>query len=130
MKLAPASGGLATIRPDAASSAGPPNIMVPKQIGEILRPLRPSWRDSIDLVLFNSIVIPGWCASTRPGISRFRARCCASPRNDRALSLGPSRRRQALRIVLQYLEHAAGHRATALIGGHLGGPEDQAAGPG
>jgi hypothetical protein len=39
-------------------------------------------------------VIPGWCASTRPGISRFRARCgachraarradpLASPRND------------------------------------------------
>src|SRR6202790_1799734 len=28
------------------------------------------------------IVIPGWCVSTRPGISRFRVRCCASPRND------------------------------------------------
>src|SRR6202140_3246432 len=27
-------------------------------------------------------VIPGWCASTRPGISRFRVRCFASPRND------------------------------------------------
>src|SRR4051794_1426591 len=27
-------------------------------------------------------VIPGWCGSTRPGISRFRARCFASPRND------------------------------------------------
>src|SRR5206468_4871382 len=27
-------------------------------------------------------VIPGWCVSTRPGISRFRVRCCASPRND------------------------------------------------
>jgi len=26
-------------------------------------------------------VIPGWCASTRPGISRFRVRCFASPRN-------------------------------------------------
>src|SRR5215470_6029052 len=27
-------------------------------------------------------VIPGWCASARPGISRFRVRCFASPRND------------------------------------------------
>jgi hypothetical protein len=26
-----------------------------------------------------STVIPGWCASTRPGISRFRVRCFASP---------------------------------------------------
>src|SRR6187549_1084121 len=30
-------------------------------------------------------VIPGWCASTRPGISRFRVRCYASPRNDEPL---------------------------------------------
>jgi hypothetical protein len=43
-------------------------------------------------------VIPGWCASTRPGISRFRARCFASPRNDdfwiasRSLSSGASSR--------------------------------------
>src|SRR4029077_9819550 len=29
-------------------------------------------------------VIPGWCVSTRPGTSRFRIRCCASLRNDRA----------------------------------------------
>src|SRR5689334_10205979 len=27
-------------------------------------------------------VIPGWCVSTRPGISSFRVRCFASPRND------------------------------------------------
>jgi hypothetical protein len=27
-------------------------------------------------------VIPGWCVSTRPGISRFGVRCFASPRND------------------------------------------------
>src|SRR5258708_1246463 len=27
-------------------------------------------------------VIPGWCVSTSPGISRFRVRCFASPRND------------------------------------------------
>src|SRR5262249_31751950 len=29
-------------------------------------------------------VIPGSCVSTRPGISRFRVRCFASPRNDGA----------------------------------------------
>src|SRR5260221_14795459 len=27
-------------------------------------------------------VIPGWCGRTRPGISRFRVRCVASPPND------------------------------------------------
>jgi hypothetical protein len=44
MKLIPASRAFATIRDEVASSVGPPNIMVPKQIGEIFRPLRPSWR--------------------------------------------------------------------------------------
>src|SRR5438445_7830401 len=32
--------------------------------------------------LFFRAVIPGWRASARPGISRFRVRCFASPRND------------------------------------------------
>ena len=41
MKLMPASRAFATIRDDVASSVGPPNIMVPRQIGEIFRPLRP-----------------------------------------------------------------------------------------
>jgi hypothetical protein len=27
-------------------------------------------------------VIPGWCDSTRPGISRFRVRVFDAPRND------------------------------------------------
>src|SRR6478672_8195712 len=44
MKLMPASRALATIRAEVASSVGPPNIMVPRQIGEIFRPLRPSGR--------------------------------------------------------------------------------------
>src|SRR5262245_5553907 len=35
MKLIPASRAFATIRDDVASSVGPPNIMVPRQIGEI-----------------------------------------------------------------------------------------------
>ncbi len=44
MKLMPASRALAMIRDDVASSVGPPNIMVPRQIGEIFRPLRPRLR--------------------------------------------------------------------------------------
>src|SRR5665213_3653448 len=47
MKLTPASRALATIRVDVASSVGPPNIMVPRQIGEIFRPLRPRERYSM-----------------------------------------------------------------------------------
>jgi hypothetical protein len=42
MKLTPASRAFATIRAEVASSVGPPNIMVPRQIGETFRPLRPS----------------------------------------------------------------------------------------
>src|SRR6516165_2392511 len=44
MKLIPASRAFATIRVEVASSVGPPNIMVPRQIGETFRPLRPSSR--------------------------------------------------------------------------------------
>src|SRR6266478_6214255 len=40
IKLMPASRAFATIRVDVASSVGPPNIMVPRHIGEIFRPLR------------------------------------------------------------------------------------------
>src|SRR5258708_30926871 len=44
MKLMPASRAFATIRVEVGSSVGPPNIMVPRQIGEIFRPLRPRLR--------------------------------------------------------------------------------------
>src|SRR5689334_13024530 len=44
MKLIPASRAFAMIREDVASSVGPPNIIVPRHIGEIFRPLRPSLR--------------------------------------------------------------------------------------
>src|SRR5581483_1803935 len=44
MKLMPASRAFATMRAEVASSVGPPNIMVPRQIGETFRPLRPSLR--------------------------------------------------------------------------------------
>ena len=51
MKLMPASRALAMIRADVASSVGPPNIMVPRQIGEIFRPLRPRERYCMGEVL-------------------------------------------------------------------------------
>src|SRR4051794_40311750 len=51
MKLMPASRAFATIRDEVASSVGPPNIMVPRQIGEILRPLRPRERYCMGWVL-------------------------------------------------------------------------------
>src|SRR6266481_2413064 len=51
MKLTPASRAFATIRVDVASSVGPPNIMVPRQIGEIFRPLRPRLRYCMGYVL-------------------------------------------------------------------------------
>src|SRR3979411_65625 len=42
-------------------------------------------------------------------------------RNDEKRGTAPS-------IILQYLEHAAGHHNTTLVGGYLGGHENQAAG--
>src|SRR3954454_1046148 len=51
MKLMPASCAFAMIRFEVASSVGPPNIIVPKQIGDTLRPLRPSWRYCMGRVL-------------------------------------------------------------------------------
>src|SRR5215207_7852188 len=47
MKLMPASRALATIRAAVGSSVGPPNLIVPRQIGETLTPLRPRLRYSM-----------------------------------------------------------------------------------
>src|SRR5260221_10119825 len=58
MKLMPASRAFATIRDDVASSVGPPNIMVPKQIGEIFRPLRPRLRYCIGGILSSGLFAP------------------------------------------------------------------------
>src|SRR5665647_2617606 len=66
MKLMPASRAFATIRAEVASSVGPPNIMVPRQIGEIFRPLRPRGRYCIGGVLEVWIVIPGRCVASNP----------------------------------------------------------------
>src|SRR3981081_2488808 len=57
MKLMPASRAFAMMRLDVASSVGPPNIMVPRQIGEIFRPLRPRLRYCMGWVLCFYIVI-------------------------------------------------------------------------
>src|SRR6266849_2545705 len=47
MKLMPAARPLAMMRSLVSASVRPPNIIVPRQIGETLRPLRPSRRYSI-----------------------------------------------------------------------------------
>src|SRR5438309_5558432 len=56
-----------------------PAVGAPKcgLVGEVV-----SLRTSVDGPGLALSVIPGWCVSTRPGISRFRVRCLASPRND------------------------------------------------
>src|SRR6266404_77810 len=54
MKLTPASRAFATIRVEVASSVGPPNIMAPRQIGEIFRPLRPRLRYCMGWVLYKN----------------------------------------------------------------------------
>src|SRR6266550_2294856 len=66
MKLMPASRAFATMRDDVASSVGPPNIMVPRQIGEIFRPLRPRLRYCIEWVLVGGQhKHSGWGSSLR-----------------------------------------------------------------
>src|SRR5258708_4647300 len=117
MKLMPASRAFATIRLEVASSVGPPNIMVPRQIGEIFRPLRPRLR---------------YCMGQFPC---SRDRHCEE-RSDEAIQTFSSAMDcfAALAmtgvpsIVLQYLKHAVGHGDTALVDGHLGADENQAAG--
>src|SRR3954466_6488857 len=86
MKLTPASRAFATIRDDVASSVGPPNIMVPKQIGEIFRPLRPRLRYCIGTFLVcccssfrgdakhrtRNLEIPGLVLTHHPGMTASR----------------------------------------------------------
>src|SRR5262249_10461068 len=122
MKLMPASRAFATIRAEVASSVGPPNIMVPRQIGETFRPLRPSWR---------------YCMSGGPsleGVSiaassrhcerseAIHSSACGAMDCFVAALLAMTR----LGLALQNLEHAARHRDDALVDGDLRGDEDQA----
>src|SRR5882757_8892748 len=111
MKLTPASRAFATIRDDVASSVGPPNIMVPKQIGEIFRPLRPRLRYCIGWVLMR-------CCPSFRGDAKHRTRNLEIPRGAIAPlwsgATAPSRNdsvslRASSTLVLQYLEHTARH---------------------
>src|SRR5262249_2085916 len=134
MKLIPASRALAMIREEVASSVGPPNIMVPRQIGEIFRPLRPSLRYCITLLFLLPFSPCGrrWLASR--DASRMRGlrprRQTPHPASSRSARfrhpLPQGERVQSL--VLQYLEHAARHGEDALVDRYLGGDEDQASG--
>src|SRR5215203_485628 len=121
MKLMPASRALATMRDDVASSVGPPNIMVPRHIGEIFRPLRPSWRYCMGWVLAY-VSDKHTCQSS--SLRAKRSNPCLSEENmDCFVALAMT----ALTLAFQYLEHAARHRDTAFVDGHLGGDENQTA---
>src|SRR5216683_4818842 len=132
MKLMPASRAFATIRDEVASSVGPPNIMVPRQIGEIFRPLRPSWRYCMawSSPLGRHCEPPG--RRKAPPDDRLRVAIhraakqvwIASSLSLLAMTRGEGRHS----LVLQYLEHAARHRDTALVDGHFGRDKNQAAG--
>src|SRR3979490_3268234 len=109
MKLTPASRAFATIRVEVASSVGPPNIMVPRQIGEIFRPLRPRGRYCIGSFLQGG------------RIKAARDRHCEE-RSDEAIhtffaamdcfAALAMTRTQHPSVVLQYLKHAVGHHDT------------------
>src|SRR6202035_3119309 len=67
--------------------------------------------------------------STRPGISRFRVRCFASPRNDvRVLNDAIAIVTTASAPVPQYLEHAGGGDDSTIIRLHFGVHEHETAG--
>src|SRR5207253_2169097 len=134
MKLMPASRAFATIREEVASSVGPPNIMVPRQIGEIFRPLRPSWRYCIFFPSHFPFSPCGrrWLAST--DASRMRGLCprieTPHPASSRYRSIAPPSptRGEGTSLILQYLEHAVRHGDDAFIDGDFGTDENQAAG--
>src|SRR3954470_13438440 len=99
----PASRAFATMRDEVASSAGPPNIMVPRQIGEIFRPLRPSLRYCIGWVLHMWPSLRAQRSNPSGGEGRMDCFVASAPRNDGNGS----------GIALQYLKHARRHRDTA-----------------
>src|SRR5260370_21708613 len=110
MKLMPPSRAFATIRVDVASSVGPPNIMVPRQIGEIFRPLRPRLRYCMGWS-FECDRHSGFDAAHRPGMtesaSSLRGACHrARIRATRWLAMTTN---AVPSLILQHLKHAAGH---------------------
>src|SRR5262249_17560276 len=112
MKLMPASRAFATMRVEVASSVGPPNIMVPRQIGDPFRPLRPSLLYCIRCSLF---VIPGRCGKHRTRNLEISGSGSSDHPGMTLLTFRP-----------QNLEHAIGHGDDALVDGDLGRDEDQA----
>src|SRR6185312_9552759 len=124
MKLMPASRALATMRADVASSVGPPNIMVPRQIGEIFRPLRPRLRYCMAWVLHIRSICSlsphlrgeGWgegpLSEQRPSRDLYPL-----TRSAKGASTSPRKRGEVrnLTLTLQYLEHTARHRDTAFV---------------
>src|SRR5215475_9607790 len=113
MKLIPASRAFATIRPEVASSVGPPNIMVPRQIGETFRPLRPSFLYCIFLALYKDGSQDSCLASS------LRAKRSNPDVIKRGVWTTSS-------LALQDLEHTAGHGDTALVDRHFRIDEDEA----
>src|SRR5262249_11925368 len=120
MKLMPASRALATMRDEVASSVGPPNIMVPRQIGDTFRPLRPRLRYCICCSLT-------WLAQR---IASLRTQAKQSRATNRDVWIASSLALLAMTPVAllapQNLEHAARHGDAALIDRDLGRDEDQA----
>src|ERR1700744_2263030 len=141
MKLIPASRAFATIRPEVASSAGPPNIMVPRQIGEIFRPLRPRERYCIGSGPSHAKTVGRIALQDRhcepPG--RANARPMTAPAKQSSFSLGLWIASSQVRLamtetpdsakpsasVLQYLEHAIGGDERTSVRRHFGGDEHQ-----
>src|SRR5258708_32518574 len=81
-------------RPGLLIICGRPRWTSSRSISRIMRRIRESWRAKVA-----SAVMPGWsegpdlrCAIAHRGISRFRVRCFASPRNDVSLLPHPFRR--------------------------------------
>src|SRR5258707_3382808 len=109
MKLMPASRAFATIRDEVASSVGPPNIMVPRQIGEIFRPLRPSWRYCMWSSLFGSSLRANGSRECAPD-DRLREAIHRAAKQvwiaSSLLLLAMTRGDGAPSLVPQYLKHA------------------------
>src|SRR2546421_8995180 len=97
MKFTPCSRALATMRPAAASSVGPPKFMVPRQSGETFTPLRPRLRYSIRLPIRSEAKFAGPCPR-RYVYAPFCA-CACVPHGLRGLSRTPHR---MARLVMKF----------------------------
>src|SRR4029453_15394491 len=124
MKLIPTSRARAMVRAESRSSVGPPNIMVPRQRGETLTPLRPSLRYSMYAASLQSfevmpyapqaaahgVVAPGDTQVGEPGLAEH-------PRGRRVRHEGEGLQRLQTEParVLDHREHALGRIALAPV---------------